>query len=350
VNKAEYRNILIIKPSALGDIVHTLPVLEPLKRKYPQAKITWLVRKEFASLIENHDDIDGLIIFDRKLIAKSWYSPAAMKELARLFKTLKKGSFDLVIDFQGLFRTALFAKITGCKRRIGMSNAREFANLFYTDKITPPSDSNHIVDYYFKILNALDIKIDNVKYGLKISSQSQDYIDGLLAEKNVEKNNYIAFLPGSAQAIKCWPAKNFAKLAEALSAQANLKIIAAGTASEKQQIENIVRQSRTPIINLAGQTNVSQLAALLGGAKMVIGNDTGPGHIAFAMGVPTIFIFGPSNPQRVAPYKSPQSIVAIDPDNRGSDYKSFADEHKIEAVSVELVLEKALQKLTQEIK
>ena len=350
MNKAEYRNILIIKPSALGDIVHTLPVLGPLKRKYPQAKITWLVRKEFASLIENHDGIDSLIIFDRKLIAKSWYSLTAMKELLRLLKTLKKGSFDLVIDFQGLFRTAFFAKTTGCKRIIGMSNAREFANIFYTDKITPPNDSNHIVDYYFKILNALDIKIDKIQYGLKVSSQAQQYVDGLLAEKNVEKNNYIVFLPGSAQAIKCWPAENFAKLAEALSAQTNLKIIAAGTASEKQQIENIVRQSSTPIINLAGQTNVAQLAALLGGARIVIGNDTGPGHIAFAMGVPTIFIFGPSNPQRVAPYKSPESIIAIDPDGRGNDYKSLAYEHRIEAIPVELVLKKALQKLTQEIK
>ena len=129
------RRILIIKPSALGDVVMVLPVLSSIRKSFPDAYIAWFIRPEFAPLLDENKNLDEIIIFDRKLLGKWWLRPKAFVALIRLIRKLHSEKFDLVIDFQGLFRTALFAWFTGCKKRIGMQTAREFATCFYTKKI-----------------------------------------------------------------------------------------------------------------------------------------------------------------------------------------------------------------------
>lgn len=123
------KNILIIKPSSLGDIVLALPALSALRRNFPDAEISWLVRPEFALLIKNHPHLNRTIFFDRRLLGKAWYHPRALAGLVALIRKLRKAKFDAVIDLQGLFRTAVFGWLSGCKKRLGMTAAREFASL-----------------------------------------------------------------------------------------------------------------------------------------------------------------------------------------------------------------------------
>jgi len=148
------KNILIAKPSSLGDIVLALPALRALRMSFPEAKISWLIRPEFAELIENHPHLDEIIAFDRKLLGKAWFHPGAFGALISLIRKLRRSEFDAVFDFQGLFRTASLAWLSGCKKRFGMANAREFATIFYTHKIPQNIECIHMVDYYLKIIQA----------------------------------------------------------------------------------------------------------------------------------------------------------------------------------------------------
>ncbi|MHC4657963.1 MAG: glycosyltransferase family 9 protein, partial [Planctomycetota bacterium] len=145
------KNILVIKPSSLGDIVLALPALTALRSSFPDANISWLVRPEFAPLLENHPHLNDIILFNRRFLGKAWFHPCAFASLLSLIWRLRRSKFDAVVDLQGLFRTASLAWLSRCKKRLGMAEARELAHIFYTHKIPQNQDCAHLVDYYLKI-------------------------------------------------------------------------------------------------------------------------------------------------------------------------------------------------------
>ena len=332
--------ILIIKPSALGDIALATPVLSSLRASFPNASISWLVRSEFAPLLENNKHLDNIILFDRKLFGKWYYHPRAFTALVRFIAQLREPKFDLVIDLQGLFRTALFAWFTGSKKRFGMKASRECSHLFYTHRISPPSDSQHVIDYYNAVVAATGAKKITADFNLTCPADAERDITPLLTAQNIKPHKYAVFVPGSAHLSKCWPAQNFARLAEQITKEFHLPIVAVGTAWEKPIVNQIKSIANAPVINFAGITDIPKLIALLKNAKIVVTNDTGPGHIAAALNVPLVMIFGPTNPARVGPYRKPQTIAALDPKDRGSQIESNNPKYKIDAIPVGLVLQK----------
>ncbi|MCK5174755.1 MAG: lipopolysaccharide heptosyltransferase I [Planctomycetes bacterium] len=329
--------ILIIKPSALGDIALALPAMAAMRKTFPDAKIAWLVRTGFALLLEDVEGLDEIIYFDRKLLGKWWLSPRAFAELVRFVNTLRKHRFDTVIDLQGLFRTALFAWFTGCKKRFGMATAREFATVFYTHKIEQDDDPVHVIDYYRKIVAAAGANTDSVAYNLKPNKKALEEVAELLHKKNVNIDAYAVIVTGSAHADKCWPEKHFAELADRMAANFGVQIVAIGTAAESNAVRAINDIASVEITNLAGLTDITQLTALLSKAKVVISNDTGPGHIASALDRPTVMIFGPTNPARIKPYNKKHSVAAVEPDKRGRQIKSTNPAYEIQKVTVDQV-------------
>ncbi len=342
-NKLE--NILIIKPSSLGDIILALPALSALRKNYPGAKISWLVRTEFAPLLKNHPDLNETILFDRKFLGKSWYNPRALHSLLSLISRLRRDSFDAVIDLQGLFRTASLGWLSGCKRRFGMSNAREFSHIFYTQKVTQNQDCIHLVDYYLKIVQATGASDVDVRFILPEDLAAADSVGQLLAEYNITPSNYAVFVPGSAHSDKCWPTERFVTLADKISQKFGLSIIAVGTASENDTIEKLKNKANTPISNFAGATNLCELVALLRAARLVVSNDTGPGHIAAALGTPLVMIFSWSNPARIAPYGRSECMVAREPYRRGPKIKSNDSRHNVSAITVDEVYKKVCEQM-----
>lgn len=330
----EPKRILIIKPSALGDIILALPALSALKRSFPNASISWFVRPEFAPLITGHPYISDIILFDRKQLAKWWCCPESFQSLRSLIRQLKAGEFDLVFDFQGLFRTGYFSRVTGCKRRLGMAGARELAHLFYTDKISQDASSIHLVDYYLKIVAAAGARRFDAEFKLPEDVGAADKIDKLLKSQGVN-GKYAVIVPGAAQAEKRWPIDRFAELAEKISARFGMQVVATGSQGEREYIEAIGKR----VINLAGKTTVRELIPLMKKVSLVVSNDTGPGHIAAAAGVPIVMIFGPTNPARVCPYKRPQCVVAVEPNERGMKADSYEPRHDINHITVEQVFE-----------
>ncbi len=340
-----YKNILIAKPSSLGDIVLALPALTALHRSFPDARISWLVRPEFAPLLENHPHLTEIITFDRKLLGKAWFHPRAFGALVSLIGRLRRGRFDVVFDFQGLFRTAILARLSGCKKRVGMANAREFAGLFYTDKVPPDRQSPHLVDYYLRMIRAAGASELGVEFVFPPDGEAADSVAKLLASHAVAGDNYAVLVPGSAQPSKCWPVERFAILAEKIASQFGLAIVAAGTASEAALVETMKQQARVPVTNLAGRTSLKELVALLRAARLVVSNDTGPGHIAAALGTPLVLMFSWSNPARISPYGRTECMVANEPYSRGHKIRSADPEHDIKAITIEQVHEKVCEQL-----
>jgi lipopolysaccharide heptosyltransferase I len=336
---ASFKNILIIKPSSLGDVVLALPALSALRKSFPDAKISWLVRPEFAPVLENHPDLDEIIIFDRKLLGK-FFCPAGFKAILSLIKKLRSEKFDAVFDFQGLFRTAGLAWLSGCKNRFGMANARECASSFYSCKVPQDNQSIHLVDLYLKIVRAAGAANTEPHFTLPVDPAAEKSVKDLLDTHKVKPGSYAVLITTSAREGKCWPIENFAAVAEKLYSQFQLPSIATGLASEKDYIDKFSHFSKTPVINLAGSLSLKELIALLASAKIVLSNDTGPGHIAAALGTPVVMIFGYSNPARVAPYKKPNSFVAIDDGSRGEQTNNFDPKYDVKNVTVDMTFEK----------
>jgi len=339
-----FKNILITKPSSLGDIVLALPALRALRMSFPEAKISWLIRPEFAQLIENHPHLNEIITFDRKLLGKAWFHPGAFGALISLIRKLRRSRFDVIFDFQGLFRTASLAWLSGCKKRFGMANAREFATVFYTHKVPQNIECIHMVDYYLKIIKAAGASDFGVEFVFPRNPNAEDSIDRLLVG-HVVQDNYAVLIPGSAHQDKCWPPERFAQLAEKISSQYGLSIVATGSASEAGIVEKVKEKANVPIASLAGQTSLSELVALLKRAKLVVGNDTGPGHIAAAVGVPLVLMFGRANPVRLEPYRRRHCVIAIEPDGRGITINNFDPKYDIKRITVEQVYQKIAEQL-----
>lgn len=331
-----YKNILIIKPSSLGDIVLALPALSSLRKSFPDAEISWLIRPDFVPLLENNPDLDEIILFDRKLFGK----PAGLNSLLALIKKLRNSNFDAIFDFQGLFRTAAFARLSGCKHCFGMANAREFAPIFYTHKIPQDNQSVHLVDFYLKIVKAAGGQTTNPVFNLPVDSAAEKSVQKLLDLHVVKKDNYAVLIPGSAHKDKCWPAERFAEIADKIYFGYHFYIVATGSASEFPMVDRVTKLSTVPVTNLAGKTTLKELVALLKNARLVISNDTGPGHIAAALNVPLVMIFGRANPARLAPYKKPQSFVAIDDGSRGMKINNFQPQYDIKNITVDMVFDK----------
>ncbi len=290
--------ILIIKPSALGDVVHGLPVLVRLRKKWPNAKISWLVAPAFAGLLENHPLLDEVIRFDRHDYGVAWRSPAALLRLWRFIRDLRGHKFDLVIDLQGLFRSGWLAKRSKAPLRVGFAKTRELAWIFYTHRVPVDFANDHAVTRNLAIATALGCDEGDVEFPL-VSEEA-------VPESIPLATRYAVILPGTNWATKRWPVEHFASLVEPLRTRFNLKVVVAGGPGD------VALASQIPAdYNLAGKTSLKQLVALLNGAAIVIANDSGPMHIAAALNRPLVALFGPTNPTRTGPYAREDTVIRL---------------------------------------
>jgi lipopolysaccharide heptosyltransferase I len=340
MENTEPKNILIIKPSALGDIVHALPVLSSLRGRFPNAKLIWLANNAFAPLLECTEGLDEILPFDRKGMSRWFCRTADFRALREFRQTLKTGQFDLVLDLQGLLRSAIFSKMTDCPRRIGLKEAREFASFFYTHQVARPADSVHILDTYFAMLREIGVETCLPDCRLTAPAAAMESVRQKLQENNLTSKQFIVLVPGSAHAYKCWPAEQFARVAGNLHRRYGWPAVVVGTQSERVYADAIRINASSPVIDLTGRTSIPELIALCGQAGAAVSNDTGPGHIALATNTPGVIVFGNTNPLRLGPYRRPECIAAVNLEKRGAEIKDTNPAHQIKNVTVEMVLEK----------
>ncbi len=333
----EARNILIIKPSSIGDVVHTLPIWNLLHRRYPQARISWLVAPSCAGIIDGLPEL-RLLRFERQGWAKAWYKPSAAAELLRFGRDLRRDRYDLVIDVQGLFRSASFAFLTGAPIRIGFANARELAWMFYTHRIPVPTMDQHAVDRYLSLLPAIGCPSSPVEFPFPLTDAHRQAARGMLGTIA----RFAVLCPGANWATKRWPIERFADLVRPLKDRFGLDCVVAG-GPEVADLGNRIPGTT----NLCGKTSLMQLAALFEAASLVIANDSGPMHIASALGRPLVAIFGPTNPIRTGPYGRMETVVRANLDCMPC-YSRTCTKHNhrcLQELGIEPVLATAQQQL-----
>ena len=294
------RKILIVKPSSLGDVVHSLPFLNSIRSCFPNSEIHWVIAKGLEGLLDGNPMISRLIVVNKDVWKKISHAADTVLEVKRLFKEIRKERYDLVIDLQGLLRSGLITMASAAPVRIGFTEAREGSRFFYTDKVRGGKDL-HAVDRYLKVAVALGCEADGAVFPFPLITGGDSWVK----QFKRDLNEYIVLVPGARWETKIWPAENFGKVASLLP----VRSVVVGSGGDKGIAEKVVGSSRGRAVSVAGKTSLTELIEIMRGARLAISNDSGPMHIAAAFGVPVVAIFGPTSPERTGPYGSSHNIV-----------------------------------------
>jgi len=309
------RKILIVRLSAIGDVVHSTPILHSLRRKFPEAYIAWAVEDKSSDILINNSLINKIFIFPKQKWKKRGFNIKNLLEFFSIIKEIRKENFDIAIDLQELFKSAIIAFLSGAKRKIAHAGTREFASVFVNEKL--PARDNFdpnklIIERYLEPAAYLGAPVDEVQFSLPpISEETKIYIDKLL--ENTDKNKkIIIFSPATIWHSKHWLEEYWTELLEKLSPDYN--VIFTGTDKDKELIERIVLNVKTDnYLSLAGKTNLFQLIELFNRAKYLIAPDTGPAHIANATQNPSIImLFGSTGFKRTPPYGEKHKALAVE--------------------------------------
>jgi len=338
LTKSEVRRILLIRPSALGDVCRTVPILVSLKNAYPKAEIDWLVQDTFADAISAHPDIHEVIPFPRKYFGRAIRDYRSARDLVRWLKNLRTRKYDLVYDCQGLARSGFFAWSTRAPKRVGFADAREAGHLGYTHRYTI-NPKLHTVDRMLALLEADDIKTvqDMRLYVSQVDTEWWASIHNLKSAKQ-----YAVLAPTSRWETKRWPEDRFAALLNPLLDSGYQTIYIVGSETEKLQCTSLLdRCDGVHVINLMGATRVGQLLAVIQNANLVIANDSAALHIAVGFYRPYIALFGPTDITQVGPYKGDQWVLQHLNDSETLHHKNTSLGQSIMArISVDDVLNK----------
>ena len=363
-------NILIVKLSAIGDVIHTLPSLAALRRRYPGAEITWVVEEAASDLLADHPDLNRVLISRRKSWLKELRQGRIAKPLRemRLFlRELRSRRYDLVIDFHGLLKSAVIVLLSGGKRKLGYDSLQEGSGLFYNEKI-PEEMGKHAVDRYLDLVRhaaggsgaALPPAAPETKssaagssfreennpgfdtpaarqdpgkpsadgFRIAIGEEEERRVEALLSENSGvldagengkepgsnasgkeagEGMAFVAVNPVAFWETKLWTNEKFAELCDRIRTELKIGVVLTG--GEAAPLDRIRGRMKTAAVNLGGRTTLRELACLYGKASLVVTTDSGPMHIAAAVGAPVVALFGPTDPGRTGPYGPGHRVI-----------------------------------------
>jgi lipopolysaccharide heptosyltransferase I len=326
----QFERILLIKPSAVGDVVHTLPVLAKLRARYPAARIDWVLTPAIAELIGHHPALSNVVLFDRFAFARCWRSESTAR-FVRLLAHLRRTRYELVIDLHGQLRSAVLTLASGAAVRIGFdrphprprapsdrrlvpnayqhgwTGAREGAWLSYTHRIPIPRSDVHAVDRYLWLGPILGLDEGPPEFHVPIPPQAAARIKALLEEHALHSPALAVLVPGTIWPTKHWHVEGFAGVARHLRDN-GWAVALAGTAAERQPCQAVAALA-PGVVDLSGQTTLSELAALLARAALCVTNDSGSMHLATALGRRVVSVFGPTDPLWIGPYRRPEAVV-----------------------------------------
>lgn len=328
--------ILILKPSSLGDIIHSLPTLAAIRKRFPKAFIGWLVKQEWAGILEGHPCLDELLSFPFKL-SSVW----------PMIREIRKRRFDLILDLQGLLRTGLLGYLSGAAVRIGFEGGRELSPLFYTHRIKADENSLHAVDRYLFIARELGAETDTKRFEIALTEKDRSNVQKLLNSAEAMAGSphlnplphVIAIHASARQEVKRWPLERFAEVADRIH-QAGWGVpVFIGAASDVEDIKNIQKRMKTSSVCLAGRTSLKELAVLLKMSHLMITNDSGPMHLAAAMGTSVVALFGPTDPRKIGPYGKGHVVLQHTGQCPACRTSTKGVHSCLEAISVEEVIE-----------
>ena len=333
--------VLIVRPSALGDVSRTVTALVTLRRAMPDAQIDWLVNDTFADAVRHHPDLDNVVTFGRSRFAATFYRPRVARDLIHWARDLRSRRYDIVIDLQGLARSGLLSWITGAAQRIGFANAREFAHLAYNRKHTI-DPGLHTVDRMLSLLKS-EGYATHLEMRLHVGDQDRQWRDRLLGDVP-----YICLAPTARWRCKCWPIDRYIQLAQHLLRDrlAGDRIVILAAPAERPQVQPLLAALRPTRRVLLPTTTVGQMMALLSRTRLLVCNDSAPLHIAVAFNRPIAAIFGPTDPALIGPYQRDDAVLRPRQVDAKINYRRRKnDQTLIAQIGVDAVYERVVDQL-----
>ena len=299
----DVREILVIRTAYIGDVVMTIPILRPLKERYPLAKISFLTSTKAGEVLENNPYVDDIITFD-----PFWFYPSQINEYLKFIRRLKGKTFDLVIEARGDIRELLFL-VFPLNARFKVSYDVGGGGYFLTHSV-PYKALRHKVEYHLDIARYLGCEINGVEWEIYLTDDENKKAADLLLSGGADIDKpLIAIHPGARKELKCWPAERFARVADSLIEKYGVSLVITGTSEEIPLAENVKKMMINDCVCLAGKTTLREMAAVIKRCNLFICNDSSPMHIAAALNIPTIAIFGPSKSVETSPYGAEHIVI-----------------------------------------
>lgn len=302
--------ILIIRLSSLGDILHTLPAFSGLRASFPSAKIDWLSAKKSVSLLSAVRGINEIHVLDTGSLVKFPPDWSAWNSTNELVRRLRAQNYDYAIDFQGLLKTGFLAFLSGSRMRLGFSRdlVRERpAQWFYNRTLTRPDKQFHVLELNRKLAGLTGGHIGPVPLDFAVREEDSARIDSLLTKESL--TDFVVINPGGGWPTKRWDPERYGFLAAKIQGKLGLRVAVTTGPGEENYFSAIAENcSGSPVSHFP--VSFLQLIPLLQRARMMIGGDTGPFHLACALGIPAVGIFGPTSPIRNGPWNAMDEVVA----------------------------------------
>ena len=282
----DFKRILIARTDRIGDVLLSTPVIKALRDKYPHSYIAMMVSAYARDIVEGNPYLDKVIIYDKEVLHKSWLSSF------RFARGLKKNKFDLAVILHPTNRVHLVSFLAGIPKRVGYDRKLGF---LLTDRIkhTKQLGEKHELEYNLDLLRYLGIEPRDKNLFMPLKPESEKWVKELFRQEGIrEADRLLAIHPAASCPSKIWPPERFAQTADKLAQNYGFKILVIAGPKDVKLAEALVKHLRSSVINLAGKTSITQLASLLKRCSLFISNDSGPVHIASAIGTPVISIFG----------------------------------------------------------
>ena len=297
------KKILIIKLSSLGDVVHTLPVSRTLRQEYPKAYIAWIIEERYQELLYKNPDIDEVIPIRTKTWRNNW-NRKTFVEILQVIKNIRSRKFDVVFDFHGLIKSGLITLLSGAQMKVGFhkKNCKEKISSIFTNKKAPYIGSGiHVVDMYLTLIKtSLSIKKESKEFPLP-KNQGKKIEVFFQNQPELTAKPIIGINPGAGFESKLWELERFAQLADRITTEMGCSILLTWGPGEKHKAQQIARSMKQKSW-VAPATSIQESISLYKHLKLLVSCDSGPLHLCAALGVPTVSLFGPTDPMRNGAY------------------------------------------------
>jgi len=305
--------ILIIRLSAIGDVVRVLPALQTLRETYPNAQIDWAVETKSATILEDHPCIDQVLVFDR-----TERFVLAVKSFLGFCARVRRGRYDVVIDFHGILKSGLIAGCSRAPERYGFARPRsqEGSWLFTRKRLVLPFNDLNRTEENLLLCGLLCPHRDLSDVRIQVSPDVQEEVNAFFEATFDGGKQVIAVHAPVDREEKRWPTDYFVKLIDLLEADGRFEVMLTWGPGQFREVEDIVRKSRRNPVVAPETRDLKHYTWLIHRADLYFGGDTGPMHIAAAMGTPVVAVFGGTDPKKHAPYQRPCEILYADPENR----------------------------------
>jgi lipopolysaccharide heptosyltransferase I len=302
------QKILVIRLSSLGDILHALPAYQSLRRTFPDARIDWLVEERTKFILSAVPGLNRVIPIDTFAPRRRILSSSSWSSIVKATQTMRRNRYDIVIDFQGLIKTGLLTLLSGSRRRIGFGRELVWerpAHWFYSETVEQAVRGSHVVALNQLLANAAGARPEVGAIELNVPADRSQAVEARLQQQKLR--NFVIINPGGGWPTKRWALHRYAELAERMAKQLGIQVAVTTGPGEESLYEGLSAACRIALPHFP--VPFLELVPLMKRARLFISGDTGPFHLACALGVPVVGIFGPTSPSRNGPWSAPDVAV-----------------------------------------